>query len=125
MASNAAAAVTSSATQRIATAFGPPTLVGGITIFLMVSALLFLVGNIILLVNLTGSKDDWDSIKGQLRGSISMSFIGAAIFAVAMCLYVAQYDLGNLMIPMILNIAIGSTALAVGFTALSVAAITR
>jgi hypothetical protein len=101
------------------------TVTGGISIFLFVVAIAFLGGNIGLLAKLAGSKDDWDTIKTQMSGSIAMSFIGAAVFAVALALYVSQYDLGNLMVPMILNIILGCTALAVGLSAMSVAAITR
>lgn len=115
----------STAVATATAAFQTLTVAGGISIFLFVVAIAFLGGNIGLLAKLAGSKDDWDSIKTQMSGSIAMSFIGAAVFAVALALYVSQYDLGNLMIPMILNIVLGCTGLAVGLSAMSVAAITR
>jgi hypothetical protein len=125
MASTASAAAAPTVTERATAAFSQLTVTGGISLFLFVVAIAFLGGNIGLLSKLAGSKDDWDTIKSQMGGSIAMSFIGAAVFAVALSLYVSQYNLGNLMVPMLLNIIIGCTALAVGLSAMSVAAITR
>jgi hypothetical protein len=123
MASTASAAATPPLTDK--SGFTLATYYGPISIFLFVVAIGFLIGNTVLLANLAGSKDDWDSIKGQMGGSIAMSFIGATVFAVALSLFVSQYNLGNLTVPMVLNILVGSTALAIGLIALSVAAITR
>ena len=101
------------------------SIVGWISIGLFVVAIGLLGGNVGLLTKLAGSKDDWDTIKTQMSGSIAMSFLGAAVFAVALYLFVSQYDLGNLMVPMLISIVLSCISLAIGLSALSVAAITR
>lgn len=98
---------------------------GWISIGLFVVAIGFLAGNVGLLTKLAGSKDDWDTIKTQMGGSIALSFIGASVFAVALYLFVSQYNLGNLQVPMLISIILSSLSLAIGLSALSVAAITR
>jgi hypothetical protein len=92
---------------------------------LLIIVIGFLGGNVGLLAKLAGSKDDWDTIKTQIGGSIAMCFIGAIFFAIALYLFVSQYNLGNLHVPMLISIVVSSLSLAIGLSAMSVAAITR
>lgn len=98
---------------------------GWIGLALFIVSLGFFAGNIGLLASLAGSKDDWDSIKTKMGGSISLCFIGALFFAIALCFFVYQYNLGNLLVPILACIVVSSLALAIGLSALGVAAITR
>ena len=121
----AAAPAARAASTTVTQSLRSVSIVGWISMGLFVVAIGFLAGNVGLLAKLAGSKDDWDTIKTQMGGSIAISFIGASVFAVALYLFVSQYSLGNLHVPMMISIVISSLALAVGLSALSVAAITR
>ena len=79
-------------------------------------------GNIALLQKLAGSSDAWDTIKTKMGGSIAMSFIGALFLSIAMCVYFASYNVG---VPMYMMVILVNIGIAVGLSAMSVAAITR
>jgi hypothetical protein len=96
-----------------------------ISIGLFIVTIALLGTNVGLVTKMAGSKDDWDTLKTQMSGSVAICFIGAAVFAVALYLFVSQFDLGNMMIPIVISILVSCVALAVGLSGLSVAAITR
>jgi hypothetical protein len=115
----------STAAASTPTTVGSMGVVGWISIGLFVVTIGLLSANVGVVAKMAGSKDDWDTLKTQMAGSVSMCLIGSAVFAVALYLFVSQYDLGNLMIPMLISIVLSSMALGIGLSALSVAAITR
>jgi hypothetical protein len=81
-----------------------------------------LAGNIGLLSKLAGSSDSWDTIKTQMGGSIALSFIGATFFTIALWVYFASY---NVSMPIYILVALANIGIAVGLSAMSVAAMTR
>lgn len=81
-----------------------------------------LLGNIFYLQKLAGSSDAWDTIKAQMGGSIAMSFIGATILTFALWAYFASF---NVSTPMYILVALVNIGIAVGLSAMCVAAMTR
>jgi hypothetical protein len=79
-------------------------------------------GNIGLLAKLAGSSDAWDTIKTQMGGSIAMSFIGATFLTIALWVYFSSYNVG---VPIYILVALVNIGIAVGLSAMSVAAMTR
>jgi hypothetical protein len=98
---------------------------GTLAIVLFVAVIALLATNIGIISKVAGSKDDWDTIKTQVSSSVAICISGSAVFAAALYLFVSQYELGNLLVPVAISVVVSSMALGVGLSALSIAAITR
>jgi hypothetical protein len=96
-----------------------------ISIGLFIVTIALLGTNVGIVSKIAGSKDDWDTLKPQLSGSVAICFIGASVFAVALYLFISQFDLGKMMVPIVLCVILSCMAIAIGLSGLSVAAITR
>lgn len=121
----ATASTTATATAATAAIGGKLRTVGTsswIAILMFLVGLGFLIGNIVLMTQLAGSSDAWDSIKTQMGGAATMAFIGALGFMVSLLLYFSSF---NVDMPIYILTVMTSLAIAISLTALSVAAITR
>jgi uncharacterized membrane protein len=89
-------------------------------LWLIISIGLF-IGSILSLSSYIGSKDSWNQLKSHVRNTMIMTIIGSSVLFIGLLLYILQDQNKAMYIVLIL----GSISLALGYTALTISAISR